>query len=170
MFSQNSPPWHIHLGWPWMAWCMMYSVYKLNEQSDNTQPCHTSFPILNQSVVSRKLLTVASWPSYRFLRRQVRWSGIPISKNFPQFIVIHTVKGFSIVDETEVDVFLKFPCFLYDAIWSLIPLPFLNPACISGSIRKFCFFFFPQQKLNTARYFSNVWFIKTTFLIQLSQT
>ena len=28
--------------------------------------------------------------------------------------MIHTVKGFSIVDETEVDVFLEFPCFLYD--------------------------------------------------------
>ena len=28
--------------------------------------------------------------------------------------MIHTVKGFSVVDETEVDVFLKFPCFLYD--------------------------------------------------------
>ena len=27
---------------------------------------------------------------------------------------IHTVKGFSILDETEVDVFLEFPCFLYD--------------------------------------------------------
>ena len=35
-------------------------------------------------------------------------------KNFPQFIVIHTVKGFSIVIEAEVDVFLEFPCFLYD--------------------------------------------------------
>ena len=35
-------------------------------------------------------------------------------KNFPQFVVIHTVKGFSIVDEAEVYVFLKFPCFLYD--------------------------------------------------------
>ena len=28
--------------------------------------------------------------------------------------MIHAVKGFSIVDETEVDVFLEFPCFLYD--------------------------------------------------------
>ena len=37
-----------------------------------------------------------------------------LSKNFPQFIMIHTVKGFSTVDETEVDVFLKFPCFLYN--------------------------------------------------------
>ena len=35
-------------------------------------------------------------------------------KNFPQFVVIHTVKGFSIVNEAEVDVFLKFSCFFYD--------------------------------------------------------
>ena len=35
-------------------------------------------------------------------------------KNFPQFIVIHTVKGFNIVIEAEVDVFLEFPCFVYD--------------------------------------------------------
>ena len=37
-----------------------------------------------------------------------------LSKSFPQFIMIHTVKGFSVVDETEVDVFLEFPSFLYD--------------------------------------------------------
>ena len=37
-----------------------------------------------------------------------------IFKSFPQFVMIHTVKGFSIVDETEVDVFLEFPCILYD--------------------------------------------------------
>ena len=35
------------------------------------------------------------------------------SKNFPQFVVSHTVKGFGIVNE-EVDVFLEFPCFFYD--------------------------------------------------------
>ena len=35
-------------------------------------------------------------------------------KNFPQFVVIHKVTGFSIVNEAEVDVFLEFPCFLYD--------------------------------------------------------
>ena len=34
-------------------------------------------------------------------------------KNFPQFVVIHTVKGFSIVNEAEV-VFLEFSCFFYD--------------------------------------------------------
>ena len=35
-------------------------------------------------------------------------------KSFPQFVVIHTVKGFSIVNEAEVDVFLEFLCFLID--------------------------------------------------------
>ena len=35
-------------------------------------------------------------------------------KNFPQFVVIHTVKGFSIVNEAEIDVFLEFSCFSYD--------------------------------------------------------
>ena len=39
-----------------------------------------------------------------------------LSKTFPQFVVIHTVKGFSIVNEAEVDVFLEFPCFLHDAV------------------------------------------------------
>ena len=39
--------------------------------------------------------SVTSWPTYSFLRRQVRWSGIPISwKNFPKFALIHTIKGF----------------------------------------------------------------------------
>ena len=43
------------------------------------QPWHTPFMIWNQSVVPCPVLTVASWPAYRFLKRQVRWSGIPIS-------------------------------------------------------------------------------------------
>ena len=37
-----------------------------------------------------------------------------VFKNFPQFVVIHTVKGFSIVNEAEVDALPVFPCFLYD--------------------------------------------------------
>ena len=88
---------------------MMYSAYKLNKQSDSIQPWCTPFPIWNQSVVPYLVLTVSSWTAYRFLRRQVRWSGIPI-----HFVLIHTVKGFSIVNETEVDVFLEFSCFFYD--------------------------------------------------------
>jgi len=37
-------------------------------------------------------------------------------KNFSQFVVIHTVKSFSIVNEAEVDVFLEFPCFFCDPV------------------------------------------------------
>ena len=55
---------------------MMSSAFKLNKQGDNTQPWHTPFPIWNQSVFPCPVLTVASWPAYRFLKRQVRWSGI----------------------------------------------------------------------------------------------
>ena len=73
---------------------LMYSAYKLNKQVDDIQPWHTPFPIWNPFVVPCPILTVASWPAYRFLRRQVRWSGIPISFRIFQFIVIHTVKGF----------------------------------------------------------------------------
>ena len=36
-------------------------------------------------------------------------------KNVPQFAVIHTVKDFNVVNEAEVDVFLKFSCFFYDS-------------------------------------------------------
>ena len=37
-----------------------------------------------------------------------------LSKNFPQFLVIHTVNGFGIVNKAEVDVFLEFSCFFDD--------------------------------------------------------
>ena len=62
-----------------LAFCMMYSAYKLNNQGDNIQPWPTPFPMWNQSVVPCLVLTVAPWPAYRFLKRQVRCSGIPIS-------------------------------------------------------------------------------------------
>ena len=66
------------------AFLMMYSAYKLNKQGDNIQAWCTPFPIWNQSVVPCPVLTVASWPAYRFLKRQVRWSGIPISFRISQ--------------------------------------------------------------------------------------
>ena len=53
-------------------------------------------------------------------------------QNFPQFIVIHTVKGFGIVNKIEIDVFLELSCFFDDPVdvGNLIrfPLPFLKPA------------------------------------------
>ena len=54
-------------------------VYELNKQGDNIQPWHTPFPILNQSIVPCPFLTVTSWPAYGFLRRQMRWSDMPIT-------------------------------------------------------------------------------------------
>ena len=62
-----------------LAFCMMYSGYNLNKQADNIQAWCTPFPILNQSIVPCPVLTVAFCPACRFLRRQVRWSDIPIS-------------------------------------------------------------------------------------------
>ena len=51
--------------------------------------------------------------------------------------MIHTVKGFAIVNKAEVDVSLELSCFLMIqqmlTIWSLVPLPFLNPAYTSES-------------------------------------
>ena len=96
---------------------MMYSAYELNKPDDITQPCCTTFPVWNQLVVPCLVLTADSWPAYRFLRRQVRWSSIPIFQNFPQFAVIHTVEGFHAVSEVEVDViFLESLCFFYDSM------------------------------------------------------
>ena len=93
---------------------MMYSAYKLNKHSDNIQTWHTPFLIWNQSVVPCPVPTVDSWLAYRFLKRQVRWSDIPISWRIFQFIVIHTVKGFSIVNKAEIGVFLELSCFFHD--------------------------------------------------------
>ena len=70
---------------------MMYSEYKLNKKGDNIQPWCAPFPIWKQSVVPWPVLTVASWPAYRFLKRQVRWSGIPISfRIFPGYCDPHS--------------------------------------------------------------------------------
>ena len=42
------------------------------------------------------------------------WSGIPVSLRIFQFVVIHTVKGFGVVNEAKVDVFLELSCFFDD--------------------------------------------------------
>ena len=54
-------------------------------------------------------------------------------QSFPQFIVIHTVKGFGIVNKAEIEVFLELSCFFDDSagVGNLISdssLPFLKPA------------------------------------------
>ena len=94
-----------------LAFYMMYSAYKLNKEGDNIQPWHTPCPIWSQSVVPCPVLTVASWSAYRFLKVQVRWSGIPISFRIFHSLLWSTVKGLGIVNKAEIDVFLELSCF-----------------------------------------------------------
>ena len=63
------------------AFLMIYFAYKLNKHGD-IQPWRTPFPIWKQSAVPCPVLTVASWPAYRFLKRQFRCSGILILSEF----------------------------------------------------------------------------------------
>ena len=68
---------------------------------------------------------------------QMAWYA-PLFQNFPQFIVIHTVKGFGTVNKAEKKMFFwSSLAFLMIqrmlAIWSLVLLPFLNPAWTPGS-------------------------------------
>ena len=89
---------------------------------------------------------------------QVVWFS-HLLKNFPQFVVIQTVKGFGIVNKAEVDIFLELSSFFDDpsmlAIWSLVPLPFLNPAWTSGSSQfTYCWSLFWRI---FEHYFTSVW-------------
>ena len=90
-----------------LAFCMMYCAYKLNMQGDNIQPWCTPFMIWNQSVVPCPVLTVASWPAYTFLKRQLRWSGIPIS-----WRIFHSLLWSTQSLLTEVSYYLLYFCFV----------------------------------------------------------
>ena len=100
---------------------MMYSAYKLNKQGDSTQPWCTPFTILNQTFVPCPVLTVASWPAQVSLTFHVSQEAGNVVLFSPffffwecSFVVIHTAKGFRVVNEAEVVIFLEFPCFFYD--------------------------------------------------------
>ena len=93
---------------------MMYSAYKLNKQGGNIQPWCTSFPIWNQSAVPR-LVNCCFLTCIQISQEagKVVWYS-HLLKTFPQFVVIHTVKGFGIVNKAEVDIFLELSCFFSD--------------------------------------------------------
>ena len=100
------------------AFLMMYSAYKLNRQGDNIQPWHTPFPIWNQSVVPCPVLTVASWPAYRFLKTQGRWSGIPpLFQNFLRSNFYRCYKSLQ---------YVLLQCLLYKHFDNIIILTFYN--------------------------------------------
>ena len=86
----------------------MYSVYKLNKQGENIQPFMYSFP--NLEPVWCCFLTCIHISQEA---GQVVWYS-HLFQNFPQFVVIHTVKGFGIVNKAEIDVFLELSCFFDD--------------------------------------------------------
>ena len=88
---------------------------------------------------------------------QVVWYS-HLLKNLPQFVVIHTVKGFSVVNEAELDVFLGFSIFLWSkqvlAIWSLVPVFSKS----SLNIWKFTVHVLLKPGLeNFEHYFTSVW-------------
>ena len=74
-------------------------------------------------------------------------------KNFPQFVVIHTVKGISMVSEAEVDVFLEISCFFYH------PTDVSNLISCSSAFSKFSFVHVVLKPSleNCERYFASVW-------------
>ena len=93
----------------------MYSAYKLNKQGDNIQPWCTPFPIWNQSVVPCPVLTCCFLTCIQISQEadQVVWYS-HLLKNFPPFVLIHTVKGFGIVNKAEGDAFLELSRFFDD--------------------------------------------------------
>ena len=72
----------------------------------------STIPIWNQSVFPCPVLTVASWPAYKFIQRQIRWSGIPISfRIFHSWLWSTQSQAFDIVNKSEIDMFLELSCF-----------------------------------------------------------
>ena len=86
-----------------LAFLMMCSENRLNKQGDSRQPCHTPFSI-SCSIQDSNLLLLDP--------HAISQETGKLFKRVPWFVMIHTIKDFSVVDETEVDVFLEFPCFL----------------------------------------------------------
>ena len=118
------------------AFLMKCSVYRLNKQSDSRHPCCTPVSILNQSVFPYRVLIVASWPTYKFFRRQVRWYGIPISLRVFHSLLWSTQPKACHRWWNRGRFFrnsLAFSMIQWMlAIWSLVPVPFLNTAWTSG--------------------------------------
>ena len=95
---------------------MMYSAYKLSKRGDNIyialmyffsdlEPVYCSMSSFNCCFLTCIQISQEAG--------QVVWYSY-ILKNFPQFVVIYTVKSFGTINKEEVDVSLEFSCFFYD--------------------------------------------------------
>ena len=92
----------------------MYSAYKLKKQGDNIQPWY-SFSYLEPvccSMFNSNCCFLTCIPVSQEAGQVVWYSHL--FQNFPQFIVIHTVKGFDVVNKAEIDVFLELSCFFHE--------------------------------------------------------
>ena len=89
-------------------------------------------------------------------------------QNFPQFIVIHTVKGFGIVNKAEIDAFLELSCFFHDPVdvgnlisgssaFSKTSLNIRKLLEISGEIT-------PERMKGCSQRFHNRWYLLNVFL------
>ena len=96
------------------------SAYNLNKQGYNIRCWHTPFPMLTYSFPFGVHCSRSSYNCCFLFCIQVSKEAVKVVwysyffKNIPQFVVIHTVKWFSIVNEAEVDVFLELPCCFND--------------------------------------------------------
>ena len=89
---------------------MTFSAYELNKQGDNKQLSCTPFLFGTSLLFHVQFLTCIQISQEA---GQLVWYP-DLFKNFPQFVVICTVKGFSIVNKAEIYVFLELSCFIYD--------------------------------------------------------
>ena len=98
-----------------LAFLMMYSVYRLNKQGDSRQPCLTLFLNLEPISCSKQGSNCCFLTCTQVSQETGKIVWYPhLFKSFSQFVMIHTVKGFSVVDETEIDASLKCPGILYN--------------------------------------------------------
>ena len=136
----------------------MYSAHELNKQSDNIPPWHTSFPIWDCPLFYVQFYLLLLDQHTDFSGGRSGGLVLHLLKNFPELVVVHTVKVFSVVNEAEVNAFLEFSCCFYDPVdvGNLISgfLPFLNSVWTSGSSR---FTYVEPILENFEHYFASMW-------------
>ena len=117
---------------------MIYPAYKLNNKGWQYAALTYSFPnleLVHCSMSSSNYCFLTCIQIFQEADKVVCCSHL--LKNFLQFVVILTVKGFGTVNKLEVDVFWNSLAFSMIqrmlAIWSVVPLPLLNPTWTSGS-------------------------------------
>ena len=91
----------------------MYTSFKFNKQGDNIQPWCIPFLICSSVSCSNCSFLTCIQISQE-AGKMVWYSNL--FRNSPQFLVIHKVKRFSIVNKAEVDGFMESPCFFYDSV------------------------------------------------------